>query len=81
MHQHRSSPPPPRGLLEKGWLTYLLLALVIILMVALYLSMQHQDEILHFFKGLLRPGQQKPVPPKAAHWEQPSFPTIATAIT
>jgi len=63
MQSRRPSPPPSPGLLEKGWLTYLLVALLIILVVLLLLSIRYQDEVNRFFRGL-RGGPKKPLPPR-----------------
>ena len=76
MQTRKPTPPPSGGLLEQKWVTYLLLALVIILTVALYFTAQYQEEILRFFRNLLESFQKERMPPKpkpTLHWSKTLF--------
>ena len=50
---------PPKGVLDKKWVTCVLALLLIALIAVFAASLRYQDEVINFFKNLFRFGQEE----------------------
>jgi len=68
--QNNKQAQPPKGILDKKWVTYALTLFLIVLVAAFVVSLKYQDEVINFFKNLFRFGRE----------EKPKRPTVAINI-
>ena len=54
---------PPKGILDKKWVTYALTLLLLALIAVFVVSLRYQAEVIDFFKNLFRLGKKEPQRP------------------